>query len=262
MWRDYRRERAHQKLLHRFDLLLTHSEHVRAEYVRHGLPNARVRCVPFFVSGNLGPATQTRRAERTQEAPIRLLFLGRFDTLKGGQLLLHALPIVRRRLQRPLEAVIAGDGPARSAWENLAVPIVTEAGGSIRIRFPGWLTGEAKTAALADTDLLVIPSVWPEPFGMTGIEAGHHGVPAVAFDVGGVRAWLRPGINGNLASGSPPTVQGLADATIEAVGDAGKHSRLCEGARTVAAEFSRSRHLAALEEQFIEARAIRARRQS
>lgn len=33
---------------------------------------------------------------------------------------------------------------------------------------------------------LVIPNLWPEPFGLVGLEAAQYGVPAVSFAVGGI----------------------------------------------------------------------------
>lgn len=251
MWRDFRRERRQQVFLRRFDLLLTHSEHVRDEYIRHGQGSARTRCVPFFVAGEpLGGAARTGTGTGT--GPLRLLFVGRFDVLKGGALLLEALPAIARITGRPVTLVMAGDGPERGRWERMAGS--ASAGTGVRVEFPGWLTGPGKAAAMASAHLLVVPSVWPEPFGMTGLESGFHGVPAVAFDVGGVRAWLRPGVNGRLAPGAPPSAVGLAEAVAGAVADPAGYESLGAGARRVAGEFTRERHLAALEREFAEVR--------
>ena len=58
---------------------------------------------------------------------------------------------------------------------------------------------------MKNMDLLVVPSVWPEPFGLVGPEAAHHGVPSAAFAVGGIPEWLVDGVSGHLAAGDRPT---------------------------------------------------------
>ena len=75
-----------------------------------------------------------------------------------------------------------------------------------------------KNALFASAALLVVPSVWPEPFGLVGLEAGAHGVPAVAFETGGVGEWLRDGTNG-LMAGRRPAVEPLARAIAAALAD-------------------------------------------
>ncbi len=254
LWREFRRERRKWSLLRRFDLWLTHSEHVRDEYVRHGLPADRTRCIPFFVEppgiSRAAMATQSERERQQDPGTVRLLFLGRFDVLKGGQLLIAALPEVVRLAGRPVHLVMVGDGPARAAWMADAERVTRSTHGRARVEFPGWRTGDAKAAALASAEILVVPSVWPEPFGMTGLEAGFFGVPSVAFDVGGVRAWLTPGVNGQLASGSPPDARGLAAAIAGVVMDPASRAALGRGARARANEFARERHVEALEREF------------
>jgi glycosyltransferase involved in cell wall biosynthesis len=257
LWAEFHRQRRHREFLLRFDLLLTHSKHVRNEYVRHGTSPDRIRCVAFFVA----PATTTLCFPRqTSLTPLRLLYLGRFDPLKGGQVLLSALPLVHERLRRPIELVMAGDGTERRAWGRRAETI-TRASPEIEVRFPGWLSGPARETAFGEADVVVIPSLWPEPFGMAGVEAGLRGIPAVAFDVGGIRAWLKPGVSGHLASGSPPTRHELADAIARTTADTRTYRALSAGAFRTACEFSRDRHLEALEQQFEQARELRGEHQ-
>jgi glycosyltransferase involved in cell wall biosynthesis len=96
---------------------------------------------------------------------------------------------------------------------------------------------------MKNSDLLVVPSLWPEPFGSIGAEAGHHGLPAAAFAVGGIPQWLADGISGHLAPGDPPTPAGLARAITQCLEDPNHYAALREGAVRTAATFSMERHL-------------------
>ncbi len=49
---------------------------------------------------------------------------------------------------------------------------------------------------LREASVIVVPSRWPEPFGLAGPEALLHGRPVVAYRVGGIADWLVDGVNG------------------------------------------------------------------
>ena len=78
----------------------------------------------------------------------------------------------------------------------------------VSVEFAGWLQKDALTLRLASTDVVVMPSLWPEPFGLVGPEANRRGVPVVAFATGGIPEWLHDGVNGCLAPGDPPRRMG------------------------------------------------------
>jgi glycosyltransferase involved in cell wall biosynthesis len=92
----------------------------------------------------------------------------------------------------------------------------------------------------------VVPSLWPEPFALIGLEAAALGIPSVAFDVGGIRQWLDSGRSGQLvdpASGS----QGLGAAMAALLADPALVSRLGAQARAIASRMSRAAHVDGLE---------------
>ena len=91
-----------------------------------------------------------------------------------------------------------------------------------------------------------MPSTWPEPFGLVGLEAARAGVPAAAFDVGGIRDWLIDGQTGALAPGDPPTAAGLATAIVTCVHDESRRAALGAAARAAAATRSPEEHAAGL----------------
>jgi glycosyltransferase involved in cell wall biosynthesis len=236
--------------------VVTHSHHMYCEFAKHGVPVERLHRFPFYAAGQergadrgtgrslpvLAPDEAERYVPRSAEGAWRILFSGRFDQLKGGGLLLEALPSVSARLGAPVEVTMAGDGPARAEWEALADRVRRQSA-SVRIRFTGWVGKAEIGQLLRGNDLVVVPSVWPEPFGLVGPEAGLQGVPAVAFAVGGVRDWLSDGVNGYLAPGNPPTGAGLADAMVRCLSDNAGYAKLRRGAVDLARRFNREDHL-------------------
>ncbi len=241
MWRQYRLQADRLAALRRCSAVVTHSEHMREEYVRHGFAPDRVAAFPYYV---LDEAPEAVPARPLPERPT-LTFLGRMEANKGGAVLLAALPEVRRRLGRQLRVVFAGDGRDRTAWEAQARPLQGRDPG-LRVEFAGWVDAAGRSGLLQATDLLVVPSLWPEPFGRVGPEAGRYGVPAVAFDLGGTPSWLTDGENGYLARGRPPTDAALADAIVRCLADPAAHARLRAGAATLASRFTWEVHFAAL----------------
>src|SRR5262249_4255263 len=113
MWRQYRQQSQRLRLLHRYRILLTHSEHMRQEYLKHGFAAEHLRVIPYFLPSSSVANGAAHAARRQDRAGFRLLFLGRMDRLKGGHVLLEAIPEAARRLGKPLHLTMAGDGPMR-----------------------------------------------------------------------------------------------------------------------------------------------------
>jgi glycosyltransferase involved in cell wall biosynthesis len=174
-----------------------------------------------------------------------MTFVGRMDRLKGGRVLLAALPRVHAESGRALQLTFAGDGPVRKSWERHARLLRRQVPG-ISVEFTGWLQKDALTTRLASTDVVVMPSLWPEPFGLVGPEANSHGVPVVAFATGGIPEWLHDGVNGCLAPGDPPTAGGLAEALLRCIRSLESNDALNHGALAAARSRRDDQHLDAL----------------
>jgi len=212
MVQDYRLNVQRLRLLTRYNQVITHSIHLAEEYKKHGIPCGRVR---FFASGSKLQEGFTA-PPWTPRPRWHFLMLGRMLATKGGSLFLNSLPRIANQTSRPIAVTIAGDGPSRARWESKAKRVERQCS-NVEIKFPGWLSGIEREDALSDADLLVLPSVWPEPFGMVGLEAGLRGVPAAGFRVGGIPDWLNDGVNGALAPANPPSPEGLADAILRCI---------------------------------------------
>jgi glycosyltransferase involved in cell wall biosynthesis len=168
------------------------------------------------------------------------------ERLKGGAMLLEALPGLPERLGRPVHVTFAGDGRERQAWGARARQVCARVP-QLTVEFAGWVAPDRLPALFRRSHLLVVPSLWPEPFGLVGQEAGAYGLPAAAYAVGGIPDWLKAGVNGHLAPGHPPTADGLADAIVKCLSDPTHYDRLRRGAREeVRAAVDVERHVATL----------------
>ena len=237
--RVYADQRARSKVLDRLAGLVVASDYMRQVSIQNGFEERLVRVLPC-VNVDPDPVPPQRR-----ESPSRVLFLSRFTTGKGGVAAIQAVARCQRSLgNRPLHLTMAGEGPELARCQRLAAKL------GVAAEFPGWVDADRRMALFRETDVLIVPSLWPEPFGLVGIEAGAFGVPAVAFGTGGIVDWLRPGTNGELAE--PYGTRSLALALERALRDPQHHHRLQQGAWQTAHEFSGPRHVAGLEAFFRE----------
>lgn len=231
--RNYRWAERQRDLFGRYRAIVVASHHMRDEYLAHGVEPGRVHAIPLFAAAG-SPASSNGSA-------IDVLFLGRITTLKGTRPLARALNVAGAALRRRLSVVIAGEGPAKAALQSALAN-----GPWLSAEFPGWVGDSARADLLARSRIVVIPSVWPEPFGLVGLEAAAAGVPAVAFDVGGIRDWLTDGVNGKLVT-PPGDGVALGTAIADVLRDPEGRARLASGARAVARRFSPDAHVSRVE---------------
>jgi glycosyltransferase involved in cell wall biosynthesis len=95
-----------------------------------------------------------------------VLYFGKLIANKGVQLLLEALAPLDAR------AVVVGFGDHRAALEALAAPLRPD-----RVLFTGPLAHRHLVHLLALADVAVVPSIFPEAFGMVAAEAAACGCP-------------------------------------------------------------------------------------
>lgn len=142
----------------------------------------------------------------------RLALVGRLERTKGGHVLLAAMPaILAAHPTARLTVVGSGamDEQLRRQAANLGVsPAVT---------FAGWCSPAETAATLAAADVAVVPSIWPEAFGLTALEALAAGCAVVASDRGGLPDLIRDGETGLLVPPDDPVA--LAGAVIRLLSD-------------------------------------------
>jgi glycosyltransferase involved in cell wall biosynthesis len=117
--------------------------------------------------------------------PLRLGYLGRIDPLKGVDLLLRTLN--GELAHRNWTLTLGGRG--EPGYEKNLRTFYTDG----RIRFLGFVR---PADLLGDIDILVVPSLWEEPFPRVLIEAHAHGVAVLGSNRGGLPEGIEPGQTG------------------------------------------------------------------
>jgi len=116
-----------------------------------------------------------------------LIFVGRLVSEKGVDLLLAAM----KHLQPPWHTArltIIGDGPERPSLQNQAA----QSGLKPQVSFLGTLDQHGVARELRRHKILVIPSVYEEPFGVVALEGAASGCLVLGSDGGGLPEAIGP----------------------------------------------------------------------
>jgi D-inositol-3-phosphate glycosyltransferase len=187
--------------------------------VRHdGAAASKIYRVPYGVDlENFRPRDRKEARKRLgEEAAGRLLlFVGRFDEMKGLDRLLASLPRLSGDPAVRL-LVVGGDGersPETRRWGKLAAGL----GVGDRTRFVGRMAPESLPWYYSAADAVVMPSRY-ESFGLVALEALACGTPVAATSVGVMAALIDGRQNGRLApNGSPSAIADTVRRVLEAV---------------------------------------------
>ena len=103
---------------------------------------------------------------------------------------------------RHIEFLVVGDGKLRTYMMKLGDDFLLSKANSrdvnVSLRFLGWVSREVLvTDILPSLDLLLNPSLTPETFGISNVEAMVAGTPVVSFGVGGQGEYLNTFTNGS-----------------------------------------------------------------
>jgi glycosyltransferase involved in cell wall biosynthesis/O-antigen/teichoic acid export membrane protein len=209
-----------------------------------------VRLVPNGFDPPPRPAVPPQPGPHAGRAPARrprrLLFVGRLEELKGPQVLVEALPAVLAG-HPDLVLEVCGAGGMEADLRRLADRL----GVGHRVWLLGWLTREELGRHLAEADVVVVPSLAPEAFGLACLEAFAAGTPVVASAVGGLPDLVLPGVTGLLVP--PGDSAALAGAIGTLLADEPGRLRMGRQGRELAQRYTIGTHVRAIGAVYTEA---------
>ncbi|MBA3530690.1 MAG: glycosyltransferase [Ardenticatenales bacterium] len=226
-----------QRILQRADAIIaTSPPYVESSEVLRAY-REKVHVVPLGVHtaafAHENPArVATLQGEWSPDGEPLILFVGRFRYYKGLDVLLRAVPHLRRG-----RILLVGDGPERRKLDALC----TQLGLEERVYFLG-STMEEELIALRHATrrsggLFVLPATHrSEAFGTVLLEAMAAGLPLVTTELGTGTSWVnQEGVTGRVVPANNPTA--LAEAINQMLADPALLQTMQRAARTRAQRF-------------------------
>lgn len=204
-----------------------------AERIRrfHGETGARIVTIPpgtdMAAFDPDGPAAKRGAALRETwgggTGDTVFLLAGRLTRWKGQLLAIDALKRMNERMGATAagaKLVLVGDAQGRTDYENELKAAIAEGGASLRVRLAGHC--DDMPAACAAADIVLAPSLDPEPFGRSAVEAEAMRRPVIVADHGGARETVLDAADpgGRAAATGWRVAPGNADALASSMAEA------------------------------------------
>lgn len=220
--------------------------HYLEELTRSSLPIANSRVIHWAVDGDQFPFSERRRE------PTRLLYVGQVIARKGVHTAIEAFNLlVQQEPHRQLTLTLVG-GSVEPAYEHGLRQRVASLELAQRVQFLGHKPRESLSALYREHDILLFPSVWQEPFGITLLEAMASGLVVVSTGTGGIPEIVRDQENGLIFP--PEDAAACAAQVRRLLADPLLYARLAQnGRRTLQQNFQLGRMLDAIENDLDEA---------
>lgn len=203
----------------------------------YGAPPARIRVVPPGVDTALfRPLDADRARARYGLSGKRvILFVGRFQAMKGPDLAIRTVAeVVRRAPSQDVVLAMVG-GPSGGVGSTDALRnLAASEGIPDRVAFLLPMPHADLPGLYAAADALLMPSR-SESFGLVALEAQACGIPVVASGVGGLRHVVDEGITGHLVGDQDPA--SFADRLLHLLSDPRGRARMSAAAARRARRF-------------------------
>jgi len=173
------------------DRVIAGSRTVADSFPRRSVRSGKVVLIPYGIDTNdFTPAAEGATLQESPEFVVGIV--GVLDENRGHRVLLHALADLQADGRDAIQLWVIGTGPEEAKLKRLAVELNI----AHRVRFLGYLPEVREV--LGRIQLLVMPTVHFESFGIAAVEAMAMGLPVVASQLGGLAEIVEDGRTGFL----------------------------------------------------------------
>jgi glycosyltransferase involved in cell wall biosynthesis len=229
---------------------------VKQKYAQAGFDPERIEVIYNGIDDRFLTLPPTDHSREKIQGDIQLLFVGRLRVEKGLLVLLKALDLLLRERSQgdgavpPLHLNIFGTGDQVYVDELHA--FLREKDLAQFVTFHGRISQDELIGYYDRSHLILVPSLWQEPFGLVIAEAMARGLPVIASQVGGPAEILTHGVDGLLVK--PGDEGALAIAIRQLLENPEKRKQLGQaGQTTVRARFTIGENAKRVEQHLLRA---------
>lgn len=223
-----------------YQAIFAMSEYMIEEAKKVGFTESQLVYNPYFTPY----VEETELIDQSNQEVKRLIFVGRLSRTKGVHYFIDCgLTLIQEGYSIHLDVV--GDGHDANYFKNRVPEDYKK-----HFTFHGWQSRNKIDQLIRASYLMVFPSLYPEAFGISGIEAMMRGKPVVGFDVGGVSTWLKDGRTGYLVP--VKNKEFMIKRIASLLSNKEKYQDVSKNARLVAlSEFSVDKHMKSLVDVYL-----------
>lgn len=217
IWNELNWRRAHSG----FDHYIAISNFVAGELGKEGIPDEKIS----IVYNPIGDEEISHLSRKEAKKSLGLdyekvaLFVGDLTEAKGA----HLLPKLARKMPN-VNFVVVGDGPLSGLFEERPN----------NLHYRGHVPHEEVKHYFRAADILLVPSLWHEPFGRVVVEGQINSTPVVASKTGGILELVGDGKTGLLTE--PGKLKDLVEKLSLLLENAKLRDKMGEKGRKIAKE--------------------------
>lgn len=228
--------------------ILAVSDLARDYLVRDGLKGDKVEVIFSGIDNDRYEFKNTSRNIRNEfniGDNVKLVgCIGRIIPQKGQRSFLLAIPEVIKKYPETFFLIVGDVYLKEERYKEELLEIIKKNKIEDRVKFTGFRYDIRNL--IRSLDILVFPSVAPESFGLSVLEAMSLGKPVIASKVGGVCEIIEDGVNGMLIEPNHP--EQITDRIIQLLSDKEMYDTIALKAKEVAKKrFSLQKYVAAME---------------
>jgi glycosyltransferase involved in cell wall biosynthesis len=158
------------------DAFISPSAYLAHRYIRAGVPSGKMKVIPNGIDIKRFSNIQ-RTADKDQ---VRFSYIGYLGHHKGVHTIIDALPYLSTA--KKFRVNIVGDGEQKNSYKSQ----LKDTGCKDNVQFWGKVANSQIEKVYRETDVLILPSVWPENQPVSITEAMAARIPVIASRIGGI----------------------------------------------------------------------------